>query len=128
MQISVPTVMCHLYSSHEETIQHLMAGCLTLALTSYLYRHNLVASVIHWHLCHTFGIHATANRWYSYQPLPVVKNARAEILWDFRVITESQVVSNRPDLLAFFKEAPGKILLIEGHARLKLNFLTRKLI
>ena len=35
MSVSVPTVMCRLCNSHEETIQH---------------------TVIHWHLCHTFGI------------------------------------------------------------------------
>jgi len=35
------------------------------------------------------------------------------ILWDFVVITVSQIKSNRPDIVVFLKEAPKKILLIE---------------
>jgi len=47
MHASGPAVMCHLCSSYEETIQHIMAGCPTLAPMSYLHRHNLVAGVSH---------------------------------------------------------------------------------
>jgi len=113
MHVPGPTVMCRLCNSHEETIQHLMAGCPTLAPTSYLHRHNLVAGVIHWHLCRTFGIHTAARNWFSYKPLPVVENAEIKILWDFGVITVSRIESNRPDIVVFLKEAPEKILLIE---------------
>ena len=36
-----------------------------------------------------------------------------KILWDFGVITVSQIQSNHPDIVVFLKEAPEKILLIE---------------
>ena len=36
MHVSGPTVMCRLCNNYEESIQHLMAGCPTLAPTSYL--------------------------------------------------------------------------------------------
>ena len=44
---SVPTLVCR---QAEETIVHVLAACLVLALTAYIYGHNLVAAVIHWHL------------------------------------------------------------------------------
>ena len=115
------TVMCHLCCSHEETFQHLLAGCPTLAPTGYLHHHNLVAGVIHRHLCHTFGIHTAAKSWCSYKPLPVVENALIKILWDFGVITASQIASNRPDIVVFLKEAPEKILLIEVSCPADIN-------
>ena len=72
-----------------------------------------MAGVIHWHLCHTFGIHTAAGNLFSYKPLPVVKNAMIKILWEFGVITVSQIKSNRPDIVVFLKEALKKILLIK---------------
>jgi len=50
MHKSVPTLMCRVCGQVEKTIVHLLAACPVLALTAYLYRHNLVAAVIHWHL------------------------------------------------------------------------------
>ena len=126
MNLSVPTLMCRLCSSHEETIQHLMAGCPMLAPTSYIHRHNLVASVIHWHLCHTFGIGEIANNWYSHQPLPVVENASIKMLWDFDIITVSHIPSNHPDLVVFLKETPEKILLIEVSCPADINVLDKE--
>ena len=126
MHVSIPTLMCRLCGSHEETIQHLMAGCPMLAPTSYLHRHNLVARVIHWHLCRTFGIRTSANSWYSHQPLPVVENATIKILWDFGMTTVSRVVSNRPDIVVFMKEAPEKILLVEVSCPADINVLDKE--
>ena len=65
MKTFMPTALCRLCSSQEETIQHLMAGCPTLVPTDYLDRHNSVASTIHLHLCRAFGIKTTANIRYS---------------------------------------------------------------
>jgi len=73
----------------------------TLAQASYLHRQNLVAGVIHWHLCRTFGIHTAARNWFSYKPLPVVENAKIMILWDFGVIIVSRIESNYPNIVVF---------------------------
>jgi len=124
-KIMKTSTLCRLCNSKEETIQYLMAGCPTLAPTSYLHCHNLVAGVIHWHLCHTFGIHTTAGNLFSYKPLPVVENAMIKILWDFGVITVSQIKSNRPDIV-FLKAAPEKILLIEVPCPADTNVADKK--
>ena len=126
MHMPVPTLMCCLCNSCEETIQHLIAGCSVLAPTSYLCHHYLVANVIHWHLCRSFGITMTANSWYSYQPLPVVENGRIKILWDFSIIAMSHVVSNRPGIVVFMKETPHKILLIEVSCPADINVLDKE--
>ena len=61
MKLNVPTLTCRLCSKHEETIQHLLAGCPVLAPSSYLNRKNMVARALHWHLCSAFGLPAAAS-------------------------------------------------------------------
>jgi len=56
----------------------------------------------------------------------VVENAKVKILWDFGIVTVSLVVSNRPDLLVFFKEAPNKILLIEVSCPADTNIFVKE--
>ena len=56
MMKSVPSVMCRVCGQAEETILHLMAACPRLATSAYLYRYNLVASAIHWHLSKVFSL------------------------------------------------------------------------
>ena len=48
MRRHVSSLMCRLCGEFEETIVHLMAACPSLAASEYLYRHNVVAGVIHW--------------------------------------------------------------------------------
>jgi len=40
----------------------------------------------------------SANGWYGHHPLPVIENGDAKILWDFGLITDNLVASNRPDI------------------------------
>ena len=74
-----------------------------LAPTSYLSHHNLVARVLHWHLCKSFEILLRAKSWFCHQPLPVSENDKLKILWDFSMITDATVACNRPDIVLFLK-------------------------
>ena len=47
LHMSVPTLVCRVCGQAEETIFHLLVACPVLALTAYLYRHDLVAVVLH---------------------------------------------------------------------------------
>lgn len=52
----VPSVLCRVCGRFEESIVHLLAACPLLAASAYLYRHNLVAGALHWHL-HCLSLH-----------------------------------------------------------------------
>jgi len=82
-----------------------------MAPTSYLHRHNLVAGVIHWHLCPLLAFTQLLGTGFLINHcLWLRMHAKVKILWDFGVITVSCIESNRPDIV---KEAPEKILLIK---------------
>jgi len=91
MKLGVPALTCRLCSRHEETIQHLLAGCPVLAPSSYMNRHSMVAQALH---CYS----AVAKSWNSHESLPVVEDANVKILWDFGIQTLAAIGSNRPDL------------------------------
>ena len=121
MRLDVPTLMCRLCSQQEETIQHLLAGCPVLAPTRYLFCHNMVARLLHWHLCSTFGLPIAAS-WHSHEPLPVVENKQIKILWDFGIHMLAAIGSNHPDTVVFFK---GGILLLEVSCPADMNVLMK---
>ena len=68
------------------------------ATTAYLHRHNLVAAVIHWHLMRFYSFQSCSRSWYSPKPPPVIESSSAKILWDFRLVTNHNHPSNRPDI------------------------------
>ena len=107
------------------TIQHLLAGCEVLAPTKYLYRHNMVARVVHWHLCKTFHIHLDVTSWHDHQPLPVVENDEVKLLWDFGMITDHAVCHNRPDITMFMKK-DHRILFLEIACLAVVNVLSKE--
>ena len=79
MMKSVPSVKCRVYDQAEEMILHLMAACPRLATSTYLYRHNLVASIIHWHFPKVFSLPLSSSSWFNHHSLPVVENSLAKV-------------------------------------------------
>ena len=71
---------CRLCGEHEETIVHLLSACPHLAPAAYLYRHNLIAKVVHWHLSKVFSLPLSSSTWFSHRPSPVSENAFAKTL------------------------------------------------
>ena len=89
---------CRYCGQYQETIDHLVAGCPTLAINEYLMRHNKVAKYIHWKLCKHYQIEAT-EKWYNHETPAVVGNKQITILWDFSIQTDRTISANRPDIV-----------------------------
>ena len=66
-----------------------VAVCPALAPTVYLYRHNLVAQVLHWHLSLVNSLPMSSRSWYTHKPMPILEISLAKLLWDFGLVTES---------------------------------------
>ena len=56
---------CRLCKQHEETIDHLISGCLILAKNEYLMRHDKVCTQLHYSICKALGIE-TPDKWYTH--------------------------------------------------------------
>ena len=125
MRCPVPSLMCQFCHVREETIQHLLAGCEALAATKYLYQHNMVARVMHWHLCSTFHIPLSATSWHDHHPLPVVENDEVKLLWDFGIITDLTVCHNRPDIVVYLKK-DHQVLFLEISCPADVNVLDKE--
>jgi hypothetical protein len=89
---------CRLCKTKKETIDHLIAGCSTIAATEYLERHNKVGRYLHWSICKAAGIHVN-EKWYKHEPEPVSENRNICVLWDFTIHTDRTIKANRPDII-----------------------------
>ena len=78
---------------------HLLAACPTPSTIAYLYHHNVVAAVIHWHLMRFYSFLSCSRSWYSHKPPPLIESPTAKILWDFRLVTNFNHPSNHPDIV-----------------------------
>ena len=101
---------CRYCHQHQETIDHLVSGCPTLAKSEYIVRHNKVAQYIHWKVCQHYGIKAS-NRWYEHETPPVTENEKVTILWDFSIQTDRTIKANRPDIVIKDKTTKTCLLL-----------------
>ena len=84
----------------------------------------MVGRVLHWHLCKFFKLPLSANSWYGHYPLPVTENSDAKLLWDFSVVTDNHVASNRPDIVLFYKRE-GRIIFFEVSCPADINVLNK---
>jgi hypothetical protein len=94
---------CRMCNQYEETIDHIVSGCPTLAKTEYIQRHDRAAKYIHWKICQHFKL-PTADKWYEHQPLTVAENNKVTVLWDMPVNTDREIKANRPDIIIKNKE------------------------
>jgi hypothetical protein len=108
MKIGNPS--CRFCGQFQETIDHLVSGCPTLAKSDYILRHNRVAQYIHWCVCNYYNLDS-ADKWYEHQTPPVVENADVSILWDFGIHTDRTIVANRPDIVIRDKKKRTALLL-----------------
>ena len=87
--------MCHEF---DETVDHILSGCTTLAKTEYIQRHNRAAQYIHWKICKHYQI-PTADRWYQHKPETVTETNGVTVLWDMPINTDKEIKANRPDII-----------------------------
>jgi len=95
MKKNVVTLFCRACGQDEE---YLLSACPALTPTVYLYRHNLMAQVLHWHLSQLYSLPLSSRSWYTHKPS---ENSGAKLLWDFGIVTEGHVLSNRPDIVLY---------------------------
>ena len=94
---------CRRCSDRDETINHIISDCSKLAQKEYEARHNWVGKVIHWEMCKKFKFDHT-NKWYMYNPAPVLENDLHKLLWDFNIQTDHLNAARRPDLIIINKK------------------------
>ena len=101
MHKSIPSLICRVCGSAEETIVHPLVARPTLATTAYLHCHNLITTVIHWHLMRLYSFQLCTRSWYSHKPLPVIESPTVKILWDIKLVTTLNHPSNHPDIVLY---------------------------
>ena len=88
---------CRICTQYDETIDHLISRCPTLAPNEYLNRYNRVAKYLHWKICKHYGAQHAKN-WYEHQPEAVTEADNATILWDYSIQTDRKIKANKPDI------------------------------
>lgn len=96
---SVADDRCRRCLRASETIQHITAGCTSLAHTEYLHRHNCVGKIIHLKLAQLHQLAENTTPYYQYTPDNVLENENFRLYWDRTVLTDRTMPSNRPDII-----------------------------
>ena len=90
--------LCRLCKEQNETISHVISGCKMLAANKYTFRHNQVATYVHWNILRDRG-HIVTENWIHHKPKPTVTVDDVTITWDYPIITDKKVKCNCPDIL-----------------------------
>ena len=77
--------------------------CRNLMQKEYKSRHDWVEKVIHWELCKKFKFDYT-NKWYMHNPESVLENETHNIIKDFEILTDHQILARRPYLVKVNKK------------------------
>jgi hypothetical protein len=88
-----------------ETIEHITAGCSTLASVDYLKRHNNVAKIVHQSLALKSDLINKSTPYYKYEPPSVLENQKYKLYWDRSIITDRTINANRPDIILIDKSS-----------------------
>lgn len=92
---------CRLCHEQEETIEHLVAGCKTLASSEYLPRHNRALMVMAVEWAKANGLVGEETIWYKerWDRGKTLENDRAKLVWDFEFHLRKTATARRPDLI-----------------------------
>ena len=91
---------CRLCRKATEAIHHITSGCVAMAPTKYLQRHDNVCKYVHDLLLNEFNFKDMPTAWYLHKPRAVEENENAKILWNFSVQTDHAMQHNKPDIIA----------------------------
>ena len=93
---------CRLCGDRDGTINHI-SECSKLAQKEYKTRYDWVGKGIHWEMCKKFKF-AHTNKWYTYNPAPVLESNTHKLLWDFNIHTDHLISYRRPNLIIINKK------------------------
>ena len=102
---------CCLCSVGLEKFDHIVAGCSALTPMDYTNRHNQVAFIISWDICHHFGV-PVESRWYRHHPDRLVETDDIALMWDTTIPTARKVGTNRSEI-CFRNKKTNTCLLID---------------
>ena len=91
---------CRIFLQFEETVDHIVFGCVILDKIEYIFRHNNAATYLHWSICQNHDTEIT-DKWYEHKPEIVVHNKENNItiIGNTPVNTNGTVTANRPDII-----------------------------
>ena len=104
------SLLCRLCNRYDESINHILSGCLEFAKTEYIKRHNNAAAYMHWKILKHYNIKAN-DKWYEHQPETVTENEKVTILWDMQVHTDKTIKANKPDIIIKDKQEKTCMLI-----------------
>ena len=68
------------------TISHVISGCKIFAVNIYTFRHNQVATYLHWNIIKDKGFNVLEN-WLQHRPIESVIKEKSTITQDMKIIT-----------------------------------------
>lgn len=95
---------CRMCGVREETLDHLISGCSSLAPKQYLDRHNRVAGIIHKELRKKYMAYEDPAPYYQYEPPPVTEDLNVRLYWNRKIITDKPITNNIPDIVLTVKD------------------------
>ena len=98
--------MYRLCGSYRETVQHLLAGCQTLAGKEYLLRQNRALMVIAVTWAKRYELIDENAVWYNekWEKGKILENDKGKLVWDFEYKMRQSSWARRPDLTLEDKE------------------------
>lgn len=101
---NIQNIRCRMCNDKEESLDHIIAGCTTLAPKQYLDRHNRVAKIFHQHLLKLYMKIPITQPYYDYQPNPITEDDHCRIYWNRKIVTDRPIPNNIPDIVITLKE------------------------
>ncbi|XP_060518311.1 uncharacterized protein LOC132697066 [Cylas formicarius] len=103
-KIRIDDDKCRMCGRVPETIEHVTAGCQTLAPSEYTKRHNLTANIVHQELAMLCNLgEGKYSPYFKYIPAPVLENENYRLYWDTPIVTDKPIASNRPEIILLDK-------------------------
>lgn len=95
---------CRRCGTNNETIEHIIGGCASLAGIDYTQRHDNVAKIVHQQLALQYKLLEERTPYYKYLPIEVLDNTDYKMYWDREITTDVNINANRPDIVVFNKK------------------------
>ena len=95
--------LCRVCRKVDESIDHIVSSCRTLAKKEYKRKHDNLGKIVHWKLARKSNLEA-GDKWYEHEPESVLENEDYKILWDFSIQTDHIIEARRSDLVLVDKK------------------------
>jgi hypothetical protein len=105
---------CRLCHQFEETVDHIMSACQTLAKEQYIKQHDRVCAQLHFNICKELGVKLNSELWYAHVPISVETSqvGKVTILWNPQMQTNRTIPNNKPYIIIWDNEK-GTCMLID---------------